>query len=104
MATKPLTYVAPRVSRDRVSPKTPPEHGRDWRELLIKEDADAIWQKLSHLIRTRQADDRVISDQAIQEVFLRLLVTGRFRVYVKLGFSEEAVNLDILACFEDSPA
>jgi hypothetical protein len=101
MATKALTYVAPRVSRDRVAPTTPPEHGRDWRELLIKEDGEAIWQKISRLIRTKQAKRRVISDEAIQEVFLRLLITGRFNAYIDLRFSEEEINLAILECFRE---
>lgn len=101
MATKALTYVAPRVSRDRVSPKTPPEHERDWREILIKGDGEAAWRKIAHLIRTKQAKRRVISDEAIQEVFLRLLVADRFDAYIDLGFSEEAINLDILSCFPE---
>ena len=98
MATKALTYVAPRAGREKVSPQTPQEHERGWREILIKEDADAIWLKISHLARTRHAKQRVIPDQIIQEAFLCLLSSGRFNAYVELGFSDEEINEEVLAC------
>jgi hypothetical protein len=98
MATKALTYVAPRAGREKVSPRTPREHERGWREILIKEDADAIWLNISHLARTRHAKRRVISDRMIQEVFLCLLSSGRFDAYIELGFSDEEIDREVLAC------
>lgn len=98
MATKALTYVAQRAGRDQVSPKTPREHVRGWREILTQEDADAIWRKLSHLMRTRRTKGPMIPDRTIQEVFLYLLSSGRFRAYIELGFSEEEIDGEVLAC------
>ncbi|HKG20442.1 MAG TPA: hypothetical protein VKC34_00970 [Blastocatellia bacterium] len=101
MATKALTNVAPRAGRDQVSPKAPPEHVRGWREILIEEDADAIWRKLSHLMHTGQSEGRPIPDRTVQELFLHMLSSGRFRAYVELGYSEEEINQDVLACMPD---
>jgi hypothetical protein len=101
MATKALTYVAPRARRDQVSVEMPLEPGRGWRDLLTKEDGDAIWKKISHLVRSNQAEPRVISDLTTQELFLHLLTSGRFDAYIELGFSEEEIDLDILACLPE---
>jgi hypothetical protein len=101
MATKALTYVAPRAGRDQVTPKTPPEHVRGWREILIEEDADAIWRKLSHLMRTGQAKGRAVPDRTVQELFLYMLSSGRFHAYIELGYSEEEISQEVLACMPD---
>ncbi|HVF88549.1 MAG TPA: hypothetical protein VNH22_00690 [Blastocatellia bacterium] len=40
----------------------------------------------------------MIPDRTIQEVFLYLLSSGRFRAYIELGFSEEEIDGEVLAC------
>ena len=51
MATRALTSVAQRQSRANVSARKTPGHARDWRQVLQSQDAEAIWQQLSILVR-----------------------------------------------------
>ncbi|HYP27759.1 MAG TPA: hypothetical protein VE262_13665 [Blastocatellia bacterium] len=103
MATKALTHVAPRARRDQVSLEVTPRQGGGWRELLTEEDGDAIWDKLSHLVRSSHANPQATSDLTTQELFLHLLTSGRFRAYIELGFSEDEIGLDILSCLPEQP-
>ncbi len=97
MATEALTYVARRVSRERVSPKQAPGHARGWRELLIAEDAEALWQRLFTFIRSATPDLQVDFDQLTQEVFISLLAAGRFNLYIEQELTDQQIESDLLS-------
>lgn len=97
MATKALTAVAPRASRNYVSARKAPARGRDWREILIKQDAQAIWHKLSLLVRSAIREDPNNYDPITQDLFLFLISTDRFNMYVERDFSDEEIKLDIIS-------
>lgn len=91
MATKALTFVARRASRDQVSPL---KSGRSWRAIFADQNADEIWRSLSdltqNLVSTR-------SDQATQELFLHLLATERFNFYTEQNYSDEEIQQDLIS-------
>jgi hypothetical protein len=97
MATKALTAVVPRASRNHVSARKASAHGRDWREILIKQDAQAIWHKLSALVRSAIRESQNDYDSITQDLFLLLISTDRFNMYVERGFSDEEIKLDIIS-------
>ncbi|MGA9770932.1 MAG: hypothetical protein WBV94_17995 [Blastocatellia bacterium] len=97
MATKALTAVAPRASRNHVSASKAPAHGSDWREILIKQEAQAIWQKLLWLVRSSIREDPDKHDSITQDIFLFLMSTDRFSLYIERGFSDEEIKLDIIS-------
>jgi hypothetical protein len=97
MATKALTAVAPRASRNHVSARKAPAHGSDWREILIKQDAQAIWRKLSLLVRSALREHPDNYDSITQDIFLFLISTDRISVYIEQGFSDEEIKLDIIS-------
>ena len=97
MATKALTAVAPRASRNHVSARKAPAHGSDWRELLIKQDAQAIWRKLSLLVRSAIREHPDNYDSITQDIFLFLISTDRISMYIERGFSNEEIKLDIIS-------
>ena len=97
MATKALTAVAPRASRNHVSARKAPPHGSDWREILIKQDAQAIWRKLSQLVRSALREDTNNYDSITQDIFLFLISTDRLGMYIERGFSSEEIKLDIIS-------
>jgi hypothetical protein len=98
MATKALTYVAQRPSRDAVSTAPRTEHGRGWRKLLLEEDARAIWTRIAGMTDRPGIEH---PEQKAQEVFLHLLSTGRFAAFIERGCSDEAINQEILACITE---
>ena len=97
MATKALTAVAPRASRNPVSARKAPAHGSDWREILIKQDAQAIWRKLSLLVRSALREQTDNHDSITQEIFLLLISTDRISMYIERDFSNEEIKLDIIS-------
>jgi hypothetical protein len=99
MATKALTAVAPRASRNHVSARKASIHEKDWREILIKQDAQAIWRKLSLLVRSAIREDCNNHDFITQDLFLFLISTDRFSMYIERGFSDEEIKLDIISLF-----
>lgn len=99
MATKALTAVAPRASRNPASARKAPAHGSDWREVLIKQDAQTIWRKLSLLVRSTLRESANNYDSITQEVFLFLISTDRISMYIERDFSNEEIKLDIISLF-----
>lgn len=100
MATKALTAVAPRASRNPVSARKAPAHESDWRETLIKQDAQAIWRKLSLLVRSVIREHTNNHDSITQDIFLFLISTDRFGMYIERGFSNEEIKLDIMSLLD----
>jgi len=97
MATKALTAVAPRASRNHVSARKAPAHGSDWREILIKQDGQAIWRKLSLLVRSAIREHPDNYDSITQDIFLFLISTDRISMYIERCFSNEEIKLDIIS-------
>jgi hypothetical protein len=97
MGTKALTAVAQRASRNHASAKKALARAQDWRDILIAQDAQAIWNRLSLLVRSAAADSSDQTDFAAQELFLFLLSTGKFEMYVEQGYSSEDIRRDIVS-------
>ena len=97
MATEALTYVAHRASSGQASTKKAHGHERSWRQLIIEEDADAIWRKLFAIIQSANPDGGADCDQMTQELFLHLLTTGRLSLYINQEFSDEEIEQDLLS-------
>ena len=109
MATRALTPVAQRHSRDNVSAKRAPGRGRDWRQVLQSQDAEAIWQELSILVRLTDwnpltAHESVNErgyEQITQELFLRLLTSDRFSFYLEQGYSDADIREDLITILNE---
>ncbi len=97
MATKALTYVAQRASLDHVLVKRPLKHVRGWRELLTSEDADAIWHRLSELVRSTLPESQYDIEIIAQQVFLHLLTSDRLSLYNDRDYSDEQIKEDLVA-------
>lgn len=97
MATKALTAVAPRASRNPVPTRKAPAHESDWREILVKQDAQAIWRKLSRQVRSALQEHAYNYDSVTQDIFLFLISTDRFSLYIERDFSNEEIKLDIMS-------
>jgi len=97
MATEALTLVAQRADQGRVSKKQSPGHEQSWRQILIEEDADAIWRKLFTIIKSVIPDGEADCDKVTQEVFLHLLATGRLSLYINQEFSDKEIEQDLLS-------
>lgn len=100
MATRALTPVAQRHSRDNVSARRAPGRGRDWRQVLQSQDAEAIWQELSILVRSA-ASDQSGYEQVTQELFLRLLATDRLSFYLQHGYSDSDIREDLISILSE---
>ncbi|MEW6211231.1 MAG: hypothetical protein AB1631_22890 [Acidobacteriota bacterium] len=90
MATRALTFVARRVSRNQI----PLKSDRSWRAIFADQDADEIWRSLSDLI---QKAGPAHSDDMTQELFLRLLATQRLAFYTEQNYSDEEIQQDLLS-------
>jgi hypothetical protein len=97
MGTKALTAVAQRASRNRASAKKALACAQDWRDILINQDAQAIWNRLSLLVRSVASESSDTTDALAQELFLFLLSTGKFDMYIEQGLSSEEIRRDILS-------
>lgn len=95
MATRALTPVAQRQSRASVSARKTPGHARDWRQVLQSQDAEAIWQQLSILVRTVAPGHPAECDQITQELFLNLIVTDRISHYLDNEYSDSEIIADL---------
>lgn len=109
MATRALTPFAQRQSRDNLSARKGSGRGRDWRQVLLSQDAEAIWQELSILVRLtdlkpstapESANERGF-EQMTQELFLRLLTTDRFSFYLKQGYSDADIREDLITILNE---
>jgi len=96
MATRALTPVAQRQSRANVSARKAPGHARNWRSVLQSQDAEAIWQQLSILVRTAATGHPAECDQITQELFLNLIATDRINHYLENGYSDSEIRADLL--------
>jgi hypothetical protein len=96
MATRALTPVAQRQSRANVSARKAPGHARDWRQVLQSQDAEAIWQQLSILVRTIAPGNPAECDQITQELFLNLIAADRISHYLENNYSDSAIRADLL--------
>lgn len=96
MATRALTPVAQRQSRANVSARKAPGHERDWRQVLQSQDAEAIWQQLSILVRTVAPGHPAECDQITQELFLNLIATDRISHYLDNDYSDSEIRADLL--------
>ena len=101
MATRALTPVAQRHSRDNVSAKRAPGRGRDWRQVLQSQDAETIWQELSILVRSVPSDQTAGYEQVTQELFLRLLATDRLSFYLQQGYSDSDIREDLISILSE---
>ena len=97
MATRALTPVAQRRSRDNVSARKALGRGRDWRQVLLSQDAEAIWHKLSILVRTAIPDHTDGYEQLTQELFLHLLATDRVSFYIEGKYSDSEITADLIS-------
>jgi hypothetical protein len=101
MATRALTPVAQRHSRDNVSAKRAPGRGRDWRQVLQSQDAETIWQELSILVRSAASDQSAGYEQVTQELFLHLLATDRLSFYLQHGYSDSDIREDLISILSE---
>ena len=97
MATRALTPVAQRRSRDNVSAKKAPGRLRDWREVLQSQDAEAIWHNLFVLVRSAKPKHERGCEQLTQELFLHLMTTGRLASYSEHQYSDSAIAADLVS-------
>ena len=97
MATRALTPVAQRRSRDYVSARKVLGRGRDWRQVLLSQDAEAIWHELFTLVRKAKPGHAAEYDQLTQQLFLELLATDRFTFYIEQGYSDSEINEDLMS-------
>ena len=95
MATKGLTPVARRASRDFLSGHKPVRQEPDLRELLAREDARAVWDRIHLLIRSFTPSAYL--DRITQDVFVCLFAADRIGAYLAEDYSEEDIVLDLLA-------
>jgi hypothetical protein len=98
MATNALTHGAQRASRDVVHRGQTSQHERGWRELFVDQDAEAIWQRIYILIRSKDSDSNY--EQVAQELFLSILTTERVHLYIEQGFSDDEINDDLLSLLD----
>lgn len=96
MATEALTYVARRASFDLGTVMQASVEGLSWQALLENNDAEEIWRRISALVSTAFSGSENV-DQITQDIFLHMLSTGRFSLYIDQCFSDEAVRLDMLS-------
>ena len=97
MATRALTPVAQRRSRDNVSARKAPGRGRDWRQVLLSQDAEAIWHKLSTLVQAAMPDHEGGYEPLTQELFLHLLTTDRIGFYIEEKYSDSEITADLIS-------
>jgi hypothetical protein len=96
MATRALTPVARRRGRDSGSVRKAPGRARDWRQVLLSQDAEVIWQELSILVRSAKLDQSIGYEQLTQELFLHLLATDRFSFYLQQDYSDSDIRADLI--------
>jgi hypothetical protein len=95
MAMKALTAVAPRARRPIAPARSPRSYVCDWRELLIRQDAETIWHRLSALVRLTLPEPTAEHDAITQEIFLDLLSGTRINTYLEQEYSSEEIRQEI---------
>jgi hypothetical protein len=97
MATRALTPVAQRQNRRKRSARKAPGRSRDWRQVLLNQDAQAIWQELFILVQSAALDGSAADEQVTQELFLHLLSTDRFTFYIQQSYSDSDIREDLIS-------
>ena len=95
MAMKALTAVAPRARRPIAPARKFPSSDRDWREIMIRQDAKSIWQRLSALVRLTFPERDDEHDAITQEVFLDLISGERINTYIEENYSGEEIRQEV---------
>lgn len=101
MATRALTPVAQRQGRDNVSAQKAPGRARDWRQVLLSQNAQAIWQELYLLVQSTTSDQSAGHEQVTQELFLHLLATDRFDFYLRQDYSDSDIRKDLISTLSE---
>lgn len=105
MATRALTPFAQRQGRDNLSARKDSGRRRDWREVLLSQDAEAIWQELSILVRSTHlvhlTEPERGLEQITQELFLNLLTNDRFSFYLQQGYSDAEIRKDLTSILSE---
>jgi hypothetical protein len=97
MAMKALTAIAPRARCPIAPARKARLHICDWRELLIRQDAEIIWHRLSALVRLTLPDRSGEHDAITQEIYLDLLSSERLNIYLERNYSGEKIRQEIKA-------
>lgn len=97
MAMKALTAFASRARRPIAPSRNAPLQVYDWRELLIRQDAETIWHRLSALVRLTLPNHAGEHDLITQEIFLHLISGERINRYLEQSYSGEEIRQDIKA-------
>lgn len=97
MATKALTAVAPRARRPIAPARKTHIHVCDWRELLLRQDGEVIWHRLSALVRMVLPDRASDHDMITQQVFLDLISGQHLSTYLEKNYSGEEIRQQIKA-------
>ncbi|HWP44077.1 MAG TPA: hypothetical protein VNO14_12615 [Blastocatellia bacterium] len=71
-----------------------PARRKGWRAVLIEQDVQAIWNKIAAIVRRLRVSE---PERLTQEIFLHLIVTGRFQFYLDKGFTGDQIKRDILS-------
>jgi hypothetical protein len=95
MAMKALTAFAPRARRPIAPARLPRSPVCDWRELLIRQDAETIWHRLSALVRVTLPEPTTEHDAITQEIFLNLLSSARINTYLEQDYPSEEIRQEI---------
>ena len=95
MAMKALTAFASRARRPIAPARSRRSPVCDWRELLIRQDAEIIWHRLSALVRLTLPDQTARHDAITQEIFLDLLSGARINTYLEQDYSSEEIRQEI---------
>ena len=102
MAIKALTAVASRARRPIAPARMPRSPVCDWRELLIRQDAETLWHRLSALVRLGLPEQTAAHDAITQEIFLDLLSGTRINTYLEQGCSSEEIRREIKTLISDA--
>jgi hypothetical protein len=70
---------------------------RDWRQVLLSQDAEAIWRQLSLLVRSSGMEREGGHEQVTQQLFLQVLATDRLRFYIEKNYSDQDITKDLLS-------
>ena len=97
MAMKALTAVAPPARRSIAPARKAYVQVCDWRDLLVRQDADILWHRLSALVRLALPERASEHETITQEVFLDLLSGERINTYLEQNYSGEQIRQQIKA-------
>jgi len=97
-----LTAVAPRARRPIAPARIPRSPICDWREVLIRQDAETLWHRLSALVRLVLPEQTAEHDAITQEIFLDLVSGTRIDTYLEQDYSSEEIRREIKRIISDA--